>query len=114
MAREKIGRSVEAAKRLERHVEEIATKLATKETMTHFVNAGMELVQAASAAVKQMNVPEETKVRIHRAEREVLLAVRSAVDVVLSEIDKEIPTKGPEMKRIEIRHLKPEKKHGRK
>ncbi len=114
MAREKIGKSVEAAKRLERHVEEIATKLATKETMTHFVNAGMEIVQAANAAVKQMNVPQETKARIHKAEREVLLAVRSAVDVVLSEVDKEIPAKGPEMKRIEIRHLKPEKKHRRK
>jgi hypothetical protein len=111
MAREKIGKSVEAARRLERHVEEIATKLATKETMTHFVNAGMEIVQAANAAVKQMDVPEETKVRIHKAEREVLLAVRSAVDVVLSEIDKEIPAKSGELKRIEIKHLKPKKKH---
>jgi len=106
MAREKIGKSVEAAKRLERHVEEIATRLATKETMTHFVNAGMEIIQAASAAVKQMNVPKETKIRIHKAEREVLLAVRSAVDVVLSEIDKEIPAKSAELKRIEIRQVK--------
>ena len=106
MAREKIGKSVEAAKRLERHVEKIATKLATKETMTHFVNAGMEIVQAASAAVKQMNVPEETKIRIHKAEREVLLAVRSAVDVVLSEIDKEIPAKSAELRKIEIRQVK--------
>lgn len=114
MAREKIGKGVEAAKKLERHVEEIATKLATKETMTHFVNAGMEIVQAANAAVKQMNVPEETKVRIHKAEREVLLAVRSAVDVVLSEIDKEIPAKGAGLKRIEIRHPKLEKKHKQK
>ena len=106
MAREKIGKSVEAAKRLERHVEEIATKFATKETMTHFVNAGMEIVQAANAAVKQMSVPEETKIRIHKAEREVLLAVRSAVDVVLSEIDKEIPAKSAALKKIEIRQVK--------
>jgi hypothetical protein len=61
-----------------------------------------------------MNVPEETKIRIHKAEREVLLAVRSAVDVVLSEIDKEIPAKSAELKRIEIRHPKPEKKHRRR
>jgi len=105
MARERVGKGVETAKRLERHVEEIATKLATKDTMTHFVNAGMEIVQAANAAVKQMDVPIETKTRIHKAQKEVLLAVRSAIDVVLSEIDKEIPAKGKELTRIEIRQV---------
>jgi len=110
MARERVEKGVEAAKRLERHVEEIATKLATKDTMTHFVNAGMEMAQAANAAVKQMDVPQETKTRIHKAQREVLLAVRSAVDVVLSELDKEIPAKGAELKKIEIRQVKPTRK----
>jgi hypothetical protein len=111
MARVKVGKGVEAAKRLERHIEEIASKLATKDTMTHFVNAGMEIIQAGNAAVKQMNVPEETKIRIHKAEKEVLLAAKSAIDVVLAEIDKEIPAKGAELKKIEIRHVKLEKKH---
>ncbi len=106
MAREKVERGVEAAKRLERHIEEIASKLATKDTMTHFVNAGMEIIQAGNAAVKQMNVPEETKIRIHKAEKEVLLAAKSAIDVVLSELDKEIPAKGADLKRIEIRQVK--------
>lgn len=106
MAREKVEKGVEAAKRLERHIEEIASKLATKDTMTHFVNAGMEIIQAGNAAIKQMNVPEETKIRIHKAEKEVLLAVKSAIDVVLSEIDKDIPAKGAELKRIEIRQVK--------
>jgi hypothetical protein len=110
MAREKVGKGVEAAKRLERHIEEIASKLATKDTMTHFVNAGMEIIQAGNAAVKQMNVPEETKIRIHKAEKEVLLAAKSAIDVVLSEIDKEIPAKGAELKRIEIRQVKKKSK----
>jgi len=106
MAREKVERGVEAAKRLERHIEEIASKLATKDTMTHFVNAGMEIIQAGNAAVKQMNVPEETKIRIHKAEKEVLLAAKSAIDVVLSELNKEIPAKGADLKRIEIRQVK--------
>ena len=106
MVKERVRKGVEAAKRLERHVEEIATKLATKDTMTHFINAGMEIVQAANAAVKEMKVPNETKVRIHRAEREVLLAVRSALDVVLAEVDKEIPPKSAELKKIEIRQVK--------
>ncbi len=110
MAREKVGKGVEAAKRLERHIEEIATKLATKETMTHFVNAGMEIIQAGNAAVKQMSVPEETKIRIHKAQKEVLLAAKSAIDVVLSEIDKEIPAKGAVLKKIEIRQVKPKSK----
>ena len=102
MARERVERGVEAAKRLERHVEEIAQNVATKDTMTHFVNAGMEVVQAANAAVTQMDVPQETKIRIHRAEREVLLAAKSFIEVVLAEVEKEIP-KQSEIKKVEIR-----------
>lgn len=95
---------MQSAKRLERHLEEVATKIATKDTMTHFVNAGMEAVQAANAAMKQMDVPEETKIRIHKAEREVLLAMKSAIDAVLTEVDKEIPPKkSAELKKIEIK-----------
>jgi len=102
LAREKVEESLEAAKRLERHLEEIAKNVVTKETMTHFINAGTEALQAANAAVKQMNVPQETKTRIHRAEKEMLLAVKSAIDVVLSEIEKETAEKKPDLKRIEI------------
>ncbi len=108
MVKEKLGRGVEAARRLERHLEEIATNVATKDTMTHFVNAGTEIVQAANTAVKQLNVPEETKLRIHKAEKEVLLAVKSAIEVILKEIDKEIAhqPKKSELKRIEIKQAK--------
>lgn len=104
MARQRVGEGLEAAKRLERHIEEITKNLVTKETMTHFINAGTEALQAANAAVKQMNVPEETKARIHRAEKELLLAVRSAIDVVLSELEKEMPEKKAELRRIEIKN----------
>lgn len=104
MAREKVEKGLEAAKRLERHLEEISKNVVTKETMTHFINAGTEALQAANAAMKQMNVPQETKNRIHRAEKEMLLAVRSAIDVVLSEVDKEIPQKRAELTRIEIKN----------
>ena len=95
---------MESAKRLERHLEEIATKIATKDTMTHFVNAGMEAIQAANAAMKQLDVPQETKIRIHKAEKEVLLAMKSAIDAVLTEIDKEIPPrKAATLTKIEIK-----------
>ncbi|MBN1677449.1 MAG: hypothetical protein JW880_02820 [Candidatus Thermoplasmatota archaeon] len=111
MAREKVEKGLEAAKRLERHLEEITKKVVTKETMTHFINAGTEALQAANAAMKQMNVPEETKTRIHKAEKEMLLAVRSAIDVVLSELDKEMPQKKSELRKIEIKHAaKPKRK----
>ena len=103
MPRRRVEKGVEAAKRLERHLEEIATKVATKDTMTHFVNAGMEVIQAANAAMKQMNVPEEAKLRIHKAEKEVLLAMRSAIDAVLAEVDKEIPPKKAQLTKIEIK-----------
>ena len=98
---------MESAKRLERHLEEIATKVATKDTMTHVVNAGMEVIQAANVAMKQLDVPEETKTRIHKAQKEVLLAMKSAIDAVLAEIEKEIPPKKTaELKKIEITRKK--------
>jgi recombinational DNA repair protein RecT len=94
---------VEAAIRLERHLEEMATKMASKETMSHLVGAGMEVVQAANAAVSQLDVPEETKVRIHKAEREVLLAMKGMIDAVLTEIDKELPKDDRELKKVPIK-----------
>jgi len=103
LVKEKVERSVEAAKRFERHLEQIATEVTSKETMTHFVNAGMEVVQAANAAMKQIDVPPETKLRIHKAEKEILLAARSFIDAVLTEVDKEMPKKQSEIKRIEIK-----------
>jgi hypothetical protein len=97
------GKGVDAAKRLERHLEEIVAEVTTKDTMTHFVNAGMEVVQAANTALKQMEVPDETKLRIHKAEKEVLLAARSFIDAVLKELDKEMPAKKAELKKVEIK-----------
>ena len=94
---------MEAAIKLERHLEEIAAKMASKESMTHLVSAGMEVVQAANAAVSQLDVPEETKVRIHRAEREVLLAMKGMIDAVLTEIDKEMPEEDRELKKVPIK-----------
>ena len=94
---------MEAAIKLERHLEEIATRIASKETTTHLVSAGMEVVQAANAAMSQLDVPEETKVRIHRAEREVLLAMKGMIDAVLAEIDKEIPKDDRELKKVPIK-----------
>lgn len=106
MPREKVEKGVEAAKRLERHLESIATNVVTKDTMTHFINAGTEIVQGANASMKNMQVPKETKDRIHKAERELLLAIRSAIDVVVAEIDKETTHKGTELKKIEIKKAK--------
>lgn len=94
---------MEAARKLERHLEEIATKMTSKETMTHFVSAGMEIVQAANAAVAQLEMPEETRTRIHRAEREVLLATRSMIDAVLTEIEKEMPEDKEGLKKVPIK-----------
>lgn len=109
MVRERVERGVEAVKRLERHVEAIAKNITTKDTMTHFVNASTEIIQAANAALKQMNVPQETKLRIHKAEKEVLLAVKSAIEVILAELEKEIehgPENKSELKKIEIKQAK--------
>jgi len=94
---------MEAARRLERHLEEIS-KIVSKDSMTHFVNAGLEVIQAANAAMAKMNVPEETKIRMRKAEKEVLLGWKAAIDAVLSEVDKEIPPKkAAELKKIEIK-----------
>ncbi|MGD9962702.1 MAG: hypothetical protein AB7S97_02210 [Thermoplasmata archaeon] len=100
---ERRRKGLEAAKRLERHVEEIVDEVTTKETMTHFVNAGMEVVQAANVALSKIEVPEETKVRVHKAEKEVLLAARSFIDAVLAELDKEMPEKKGKLQKVEIK-----------
>ena len=107
MPREKVEKGVEAAKRLERHLESIATNVVTKDTMAHFISAGMEMMQAANTTMKSMQIPQETKNRVHKAEKELLLAMRSAIDVVVAELDKEMPAKGSEMRRIEIKKAKP-------
>jgi len=101
LAKGKRERGAEEARRLERHLEEIASKVTGRETMTHFVNAGMEVIQAANVALEHMDVPDETKLRIHRAEREDLLATRSFIDAILLEVEKEIPKK-TELKKVEI------------
>ncbi len=94
---------MEAARRLERHLEGIAG-VVSKDSMTHFVNAGLELLQAANAAMEKMDVPVETKIRFHKAEKEVLLGWKAAIDAVLAEVDKEVPPKkAAEMKKIEIK-----------
>lgn len=75
----------------------------SKETMAHFMNAGGDMVQAANAAMRSMQVPEETKIKIRMAEKEVLLAMKSAIDVVLSELDRDMPKERHELKKIPIR-----------
>ncbi len=106
MPREKVEKGVEAAKQLERHLESIATNVVTKETMTHFINAATEIVQGANTTMKSVQIPKETKDRVHKAEKELLLAMRSAIDVVVGEIDKEMTHKGSELKKIEIKKAK--------
>lgn len=102
--RERVEKGFEAARRLERHMEEIAMNVVTKETMTHFMTAGTEMMQAANAMLKQMKVPEESMKRVHKAQKEVLLAVRSSIDVVLKEIDKDLGQQPKaEFKKIEVK-----------
>ncbi len=88
---------------MERSLEEIAG-VVSRDSMTHFMNAGLEMLQAANAAVEKMNFPEETKIRVHKAEKEVLLGWKAAIDAVLQQVEKEIPPKkAAELKKIEIR-----------
>ncbi len=70
--------------------------------MAHFMNAGMDIVQAANAAMKTMEIPPETRERLHKAQKEFLLAMRSTIDVFINEIDKEMPAHH-ELRKIEIK-----------
>ena len=103
MAKDRLGKGVEAARKIERHAESIANGLS-KDTMTHFVNAGMNFASAANAAMKAREIPDETRLRLHKAQKEMLLAMKSAIDVVLAEIDKEMPTSEKhELRKIEVK-----------
>jgi UDP-N-acetylmuramyl pentapeptide synthase len=102
--REKVEKGVAELKRVERHLEQVASKMKSKETTTHLINAGLDVVQAANAALKQMEIPEEAKVRIHRAEKEVLLAARDLIDTLLAEVESEIPRKEKaELKKVAVK-----------
>jgi folate-dependent phosphoribosylglycinamide formyltransferase PurN len=99
-----VEKGVEELKRAERHLENVAAKMKSKDTMTHFVNAGMDVIQAANAALKQLEIPDEAKARIHRAEREVLLAARNLIDAILSEVESEIPRREKaELKKVSVK-----------
>ena len=103
MAKDRLGKGAEAAKKIERHAESIASGLS-KETMTHFMNAGMNFVQAANAAMKAREIPNETRLKMHKAQKEMLLAMKSAIEVVLAEIDKEMPSsEKTELRKIEVK-----------
>ena len=103
MVKDRLGKGAEAARKIERHAESIASGLS-KETMTHFMNAGMNFVQAANAAMKAREIPDETRLRMHKAQKEMLLAMKSAIEVVLAEIDKEMPpSEKHELKKIEVK-----------
>jgi hypothetical protein len=103
LVKDRIGKGVEAAKKFERHAESIANGLS-KETMTHFMNAGMNFAQAANAAMKAREIPDETRLRMHKAQKEMLLAMKSAIEVVLAEIDKEMPSSEKhELKKIVVK-----------
>ncbi len=72
--------------------------------MTHFMNAGMNFVQAANATMKAREIPDDAKLRMHKAQKEMLLAMKSAIEVVLAELDKEIPaSEKHELRRIEVK-----------
>jgi hypothetical protein len=72
--------------------------------MTHFVNAGMNFAHAASAAMKAREIPDETRLTLHKAQKEMLLAMKSAIEVVLAEIDKEMPSSEKhELKKIVVK-----------
>ena len=104
MAKDDVERGAEAARRLERSAESIVGGIS-RESMSHLISAGMEMIQASNSAMKSMQVPKETRESLHKAQREVLLAMRSAIDVVLAEVDKEMPPKKApsELKKIEVR-----------
>ena len=92
---------MEEARRVERHAEAIAAGIS-RESMSHFMTAGMEIVQAANAAMKSMEIPQETRMKLHKAQREFLLAMKSSIEVVIAEIDKEVPARH-ELRKIEIK-----------
>jgi hypothetical protein len=103
LAKDRLGKGAEAARKFERHAESIASGLG-KETMAHITNAGLNFVGAANAAMKAREIPEETRLKMHKAQKEMLLAMRSAIDVVLAEIEKEMPASGKhELKKIEVK-----------
>jgi len=60
------------------------------DTITHLIRAGIEGYEVVRKIEPGERLPEETKLHLHRAEKEFLLAVKAAMDLRLSDLDGKI------------------------
>jgi hypothetical protein len=80
------------------------------DTITHFIRAGIEGYEVVRNIEPGEKLPEETKLHLHRAEKEFLLAVRAAMDLRISDLEEKI---GDEEKRCGV-ETKSDKEKGLK
>ncbi len=99
--RERVERAEEEGRRLVRHAQSVAHEMG-RGPLTHFMNAGMDMMTAANAAMRTMDVPEETRQRMHAAMKEFMIGMKSAIDVFIAELDKE-NSEHHELKKIEVK-----------
>ena len=99
--RERVERAAEEGRRLARHAESVAKEMS-KGPMAHFMNASMEMLTAANAAMRTMDIPEETRQKMHGAMKEFMVGMKGAIDVFIAELDKE-NSERHELHKIEIK-----------
>jgi hypothetical protein len=72
--------------------QDVVNNLLNPETITHLIRAALEGYAVMREIKPNEPLPDTTVMRIHRAERELLLAVKAAIDMRLKDLDIKIET----------------------
>jgi hypothetical protein len=70
--------------------QEILNHFLNPDTITHLIRAGIEGYEVVRNIEPGERLPEETKLHLHRAEKEFLLAVKAAMELRISDLDGKI------------------------
>jgi hypothetical protein len=72
----------------------VINNIINTKTITHMIRAGLEVYDVVQNIGPGGTLPENTKFRIYRAEKEFLLAVKAAMEMRLKELEKKIEEEG--------------------
>ena len=70
--------------------QDILNHFLNPDTITHLIRAGIEGYEVVRKIEPGERLPEETKMHLHRAEKEFLLAVKAAMDLRIADLDGKI------------------------
>ncbi|UCH89001.1 MAG: hypothetical protein JSV49_12345 [Thermoplasmata archaeon] len=81
--------------------QDVINNVLNPETITHLIRAALEAYAVMRELKPGEPLPESTMLRIHRTERELLLAVKAAMDMRLKDLEIKIESEEKQCKPLE-------------